>query len=140
MKRGTVAVKTKAPAKSKRPAAAVRAKSASAKGKAKFIYTFGNGKADGRADMKKLLGGKGANLAEMTNLGIPVPAGFTITTEACLTFYDLGQRWPNGLEQDLRQKVAWLESATKKGFGDPKNALLVSVRSGAAVSMPGMMD
>ncbi len=139
MKRGTVAVKTKPPVKSKRPAAA-RKPSSAPKSKTKFIYTFGNGKADGRAEMKKLLGGKGANLAEMTNLGIPVPAGFTITTEACLTFYDLGQRWPNGLEQDLRQKVAWLESATKKGFGDPKNALLVSVRSGAAVSMPGMMD
>ena len=108
--------------------------------KAKYIYSFGNGKAEGRADMKQLLGGKGANLAEMTNLGIPVPPGFTITTEACLKFYDLDRRWPDGLEQELDAKIAGLESITKKGFGDPRNPLLVSVRSGAAVSMPGMMD
>ena len=106
----------------------------------KYIYNFGNGKAEGRADMKQLLGGKGANLAEMTNLGIPVPPGFTITTEACLKFYELGKRWPDGLEQELAQKVQWLQTVTKKGFGDPKNPLLVSVRSGAAISMPGMMD
>ena len=107
---------------------------------AKHIYCFGAGRADGRSDMKQLLGGKGANLAEMTNLGVPVPPGLTITTEVCRQFYELGQRWPAGLESALRQKMAWLESITKKGFGDPKNPLLVSVRSGAAVSMPGMMD
>ncbi len=106
----------------------------------KYIYGFAHGRADGRAGMKSLLGGKGANLAEMTNLGIPVPPGLTMTTEACLKFYDLGKRWPDGLEQELQQKVHWLEDVTKKGFGDPKNPLLVSVRSGAAVSMPGMMD
>ncbi len=106
----------------------------------KHIYAFGGGKADGRSDMKQLLGGKGANLAEMTNLGVPVPPGFTITTEVCRKFYELGERWPSGLEAELQQKLRWLEGVTKKGFGDPKNPLLVSVRSGAAVSMPGMMD
>ena len=110
------------------------------KSKPMHIYTFGNGKADGRADMKQLLGGKGANLAEMTNLGVPVPPGMTITTEVCRKFYELGERWPEGLEAELTQKLAWLESVTKKGFGDAQNPLLVSVRSGAAVSMPGMMD
>ncbi len=121
-----------------RAARATTAKTSS--GKTKLIYTFGNGKADGRADMKPLLGGKGANLAEMTRLGVPVPPGMTITTEVCRTFYEQGRRWPQGLDADLKQKMKWLESATKKGFGDPKNPLLVSVRSGAAVSMPGMMD
>ena len=106
----------------------------------KFIYAFGNGKADGRADMKHLLGGKGASLAEMTNLGVPVPAGLTITTEVCRAFYALGRRWPTGLDAELTEKMRRLESMTKKGFGDPANPLLVSVRSGAAVSMPGMMD
>ncbi len=113
---------------------------ASRQSKVKYIYGFAGGRAEGRAEMKQLLGGKGANLAEMTNLGIPVPPGFTITTEACLTFYDLGKRWPKGLEEELEHKVRWLESAAGKGFGDPKNPLLVSVRSGAMVSMPGMMD
>jgi pyruvate,orthophosphate dikinase len=111
-----------------------------AKLKVKYIYGFAGGRAEGRADMKKLLGGKGANLAEMTNLGIPVPPGFTITTDACLKFYELGQRWPDGLAQELAQKLKWFEGLAQKGFGDSKNPLLVSVRSGAAVSMPGMMD
>jgi len=111
-----------------------------AAGQAKHIYVFGNGRADGRAEMKQLLGGKGANLAEMTNLGVPVPPGFTITTDVCRTFYELGERWPARLESQLSQALAWLERVTKKGFGDPRNPLLVSVRSGAAVSMPGMMD
>ncbi len=108
--------------------------------KTKFIYIFGGGKADGRSDMKKLLGGKGANLAEMTNIGVPVPPGLTITTEVCNVFYQLGKRWPAGLEEELQQKLRWLEGVTKKGFGDSANPLLVSVRSGAPVSMPGMMD
>jgi len=111
-----------------------------AKPKAQYLYTFGGGKADGRADMKQLLGGKGANLAEMTSLGVPVPPGLTITTDVCRLFYELNRQWPDGLEAELRQKLRWLEGVTKKGFGDPKNPLLVSVRSGAAVSMPGMMD
>jgi len=125
--------------------AAVKAKQASARAagaqsKMKYIYSFASGKAEGRADMKQLLGGKGANLAEMTNLGIPVPPGFTITTDACLKFYELDKRWPDGLAEELDEKVRWLESVTRKGFGDSNNPLLVSVRSGAAVSMPGMMD
>lgn len=108
--------------------------------KTHYIYTFGKGKAEGRADMKQLLGGKGANLAEMTNLGVPVPPGFTINTDACRQFYEMGGRWPDGLEEELKQKVAWLEGIIGKGFSDVQNPLLVSVRSGAAVSMPGMMD
>ena len=121
-----------------RPAS--RAAARRAPGKPKRIYAFGGGKADGRADMKGLLGGKGANLAEMTNLGVPVPPGFTITTEVCRLFYEQGERWPNGLEEELQQKLRGLEATAKKRFGDPKNPLLVSVRSGAPVSMPGMMD
>src|SRR3989338_765424 len=108
--------------------------------KANYIYVFGAGRADGRAEMKQLLGGKGANLAEMTNMGVPVPPGITITTEVCRKFYELGERWADGLEVELTHKLKWLEGGTKKGFGDPRNPLLVSVRSGAAVSMPGMMD
>ena len=123
--------------KSKRTAAP---KPTDGRAKAHYIYMFGKGKAEGRADMKQLLGGKGANLAEMTNLGVPVPPGFTITTEVCRKFYELGNRWPDGLETELKQKVVWLEQILGKGFGDVKNPLLVSVRSGAAVSMPGMMD
>ena len=139
MKRGT-AVKT-----AKRAATATKSKSSAgsksgSKSNVKYVYRFANGKAEGRADMKKLLGGKGANLAEMTNLGVPVPPGLTITTEVCRQFYDLGERWPHGLEAELQQKLKWLEHVAKKGFGDPRNPLLVSVRSGAAVSMPGMMD
>ena len=118
----------------------VRSQSRNPKSKVKYIYVFGGGKAEGRADMKQLLGGKGANLAEMTNIGVPVPPGITITTEACNTYYDLGERWPTGLAEELQQQLKWLESVTNKTFGDPKNALLVSVRSGSAVSMPGMMD
>src|SRR3989338_6943654 len=78
--------------------------------KANYIYVFGAGRADGRAEMKQLLGGKGANLAEMTNLGVPVPPGLTVTTDVCRKFYELGQRWPSGLETALRQKLKWLEA------------------------------
>ena len=130
----------------KRSAAIVRAPARSTasarngKAKTKHIYVFGGGKAEGRAQMKPLLGGKGANLAEMTNLGVPVPPGFTITTDACKQYYTLGERWPTGLDAELAQRLAWLERVTGKDFGNPKNPLLVSVRSGAAVSMPGMMD
>ncbi len=124
----------------RKPAKAAGKGSASTNGKNRMIYTFGNGRADGRSEMKALLGGKGANLAEMTNLGVPVPPGITITTEMCRQFYDLGRTWPAGLEAELEQKMQWLEGVAKKGFGDPKNPLLVSVRSGAQQSMPGMMD
>jgi len=106
----------------------------------KQVYFFGNGKADGRNDQKELLGGKGAGLAEMTNIGLPVPAGFTISTDACKTYNKSGGRWPSGLEKQVRAMLAKLERTCKKKLGDKKNPLLVSVRSGAARSMPGMME
>jgi pyruvate,orthophosphate dikinase len=102
----------------------------------KLIYTF----AEGNAQMRTLLGGKGAGLAEMTNAGLPVPPGFTITTEACNAYYAAGKELPAGLWDDVLAHMAALERETGKGFGDPQNPLLVSVRSGAAFSMPGMMD
>ena len=106
----------------------------------KYVYFFGGGKTEGRADMKQLLGGKGANLAEMASLGLPVPPGFTITTEACAEFYRQGRRWPAGLREEVDRNLALLEKVTGKTFGYGSRPLLVSVRSGAAVSMPGMMD
>ncbi len=107
----------------------------------KYVYFFGGGRTEGNKDQKDLLGGKGANLAEMTRLGLPVPPGFTITTEACAKYYEgRGGEWPEGLEEEIREKLALLEEVTGKEFGSPKEPLLVSVRSGAAVSMPGMMD
>ena len=105
-----------------------------------WVYRFGGGKADGRADMKNLLGGKGANLAEMSNLGLPVPPGFTITTEVCTHYYANGKSYPEGLEGDVAQALAAIAAEVGRKFGDAKNPLLVSVRSGARVSMPGMMD
>src|SRR5881392_2456245 len=103
----------------------------------KYVYFFGGGKAEGKGDMKDTLGGKGAGLAEMTNAGLPVPPGFTITTEACNDYFDPGQKLPGGLWEEAVKAV---EHETGKGFGDAKNPLLVSVRSGAKFSMPGMMD
>lgn len=105
-----------------------------------WVYSFGDGKADGRADMKNLLGGKGANLAEMTNLGLPVPPGFTITTEVCTVFYANNKNYPPELEAQVDAALAQLEKRMGKKFGDKANPLLVSVRSGARASMPGMMD
>ena len=102
----------------------------------RYVYFFGEGK----KEMKKLLGGKGANLSEMTNIGLPVPYGFTITTEVCNLFYDLGKKYPEGLADSIAPPVAKLEDKIGMVFGDEKNPLLVSVRSGAAISMPGMMD
>ena len=102
----------------------------------KLIYTF----PEGNAQMRALLGGKGAGLAEMTNAGLPVPPGFTITTEACNAYYAAGKELPPGLWDDVLAHMSALEKETGKGFGDPKDPLLVSVRSGAAFSMPGMMD
>jgi pyruvate,orthophosphate dikinase len=104
------------------------------------VYFFGGGKAQGKTAMKQLLGGKGANLAEMSNLGLPVPPGFTLTTEACDQFNRQGKRWPRGLAAEVEANIAKLEKLTGKTFGKGANPLLVSVRSGAAVSMPGMMD
>src|ERR1700676_3309808 len=95
---------------------------------------------DGSGEMKDLLGGKGAGLAEMTRAKLPVPPGFTLTTEVCLAFYEAGRRLPDGLPDEIRDAMRELERRTGKGFGDPANPLLVSVRSGAPVSMPGMME
>lgn len=106
----------------------------------KWVYTFGDGKAEGEAGMKNLLGGKGANLAEMSNLGLPVPPGFTITTEVCTWYYDNGKTFPADLDGQVKAALAGMAKLTGKTFGDPANPLLVSVRSGARASMPGMMD
>jgi pyruvate,orthophosphate dikinase len=106
----------------------------------KMVYFFGNGKAEGSAKDKMLLGGKGANLAEMTNIGLPVPPGFTITTECCAGYYKAGQKFPEGLVAQIDENLRQLEQTLGKKLGDPNNPLLVSCRSGAAVSMPGMMD
>jgi pyruvate,orthophosphate dikinase len=106
----------------------------------KMVYYFGNTKTEGAADMKQLLGGKGANLADMTSIGLPVPPGFTITTDTCAAYYRNGQRLPHGLMNEVHRNIAMLEKESGKKFGDTANPLLVSVRSGAAVSMPGMMD
>ncbi|MEO8901020.1 MAG: pyruvate, phosphate dikinase, partial [Polyangiaceae bacterium] len=105
----------------------------------KLIYRFGVGSAEGRAEWKELLGGKGANLAEMAQMGIPVPPGFTITTEACVDYLQ-NSAVPVGLFESVRESLTWLEQSTLKGFGSTDNPLLVSVRSGAQTSMPGMMD
>jgi len=106
----------------------------------KYVYFFGGGEADGRTGLKNLLGGKGANLAEMTNLGINVPPGFTITTEVCTLYYENDENYPEGLEGEVEENLDRLEKLMKKEFGDPEDPLLVSVRSGARESMPGMMD
>ncbi|MCX7044573.1 MAG: pyruvate, phosphate dikinase [Candidatus Sumerlaeota bacterium] len=106
----------------------------------KMIYSFGGGKADGKAEMKNLLGGKGANLAEMAGLGIPVPAGFTITTEVCTYFSENKRKYPAGLDKLARDAMKKVEKIMGANFGDPVNPLLVSVRSGARKSMPGMME
>ncbi len=107
---------------------------------AKYVYFFGEGKAEGNAKMRDLLGGKGANLAEMTNLGIPVPSGFTISTEVCRYYYQNEGRYPPELEEQVREALRRVEKVMGMKFGDPRDPLLFSVRSGAAISMPGMMD
>ena len=109
-------------------------------GAERMIYYFGATRTDGRGDQKPLLGGKGANLAEMTSIGLPVPPGFTITTTCCDQYYKQGKKLPAGLMDDVRKNIAVLEKETGKKFGDPQSPLLVSVRSGAAASMPGMMN
>lgn len=122
-------------AKSKKTTAKPKAKKST-----KYVYYFGGGKADGQAEMKNLLGGKGANLAEMTNLGIPVPAGFTITTEVCTAYYENKKNYPNELEDQVKASMLKVEKVMGAKFGDTVNPLLVSVRSGARKSMPGMME
>ncbi len=106
----------------------------------KMVYKFGDGHADGAAQDRELLGGKGANLAEMCGLGVPVPPGFTITTQVCTGYYNNNNAYPDGLEADVAAAVKWVGEKVGSGFGDKANPLLVSVRSGARVSMPGMMD
>ena len=106
----------------------------------KMVYAFGGDKSEGDKSMKELLGGKGANLSEMCAIGLPVPPGFTISTATCRYYSEHGHEWPEGLEEQVREGVRHLEEAMGAGFGDAENPLLVSVRSGAAVSMPGMMD
>src|SRR6478736_4918453 len=122
--------------RSRRPNAGTAPRSKGPEGDGKLIYTF----PEGNAGMRRLLGGKGAGLAEMTNAGLPVPPGFTITTEACNDYFTAGQRLPDGLWDDVLAAVKEVEALTGKGFGDPADPLLVSVRSGAKFSMPGMMD
>ena len=102
----------------------------------KYVYLF----TEGNADMRNLLGGKGANLAEMTNIGLPVPQGFTITTEACTKYYEDGKEISKEIQDQINDYIVKMESITGKKFGDKENPLLVSVRSGARASMPGMMD
>ena len=106
----------------------------------KWVYNFGKSGTDGDTSMRNLLGGKGANLAEMSGIGLPVPPGFTISTDVCAYFYDNGRNYPDTLDAEVRAAIAKIESETGSGFADPKNPLLVSVRSGARASMPGMMD
>ena len=108
---------------------------------AKFVYSFGGGKADGNGSMRNLLGGKGANLAEMAGkVKLPVPPGFTITTEVCTYYYDHKKTYPKELEKQVATALKAVEKIMGKKFGDPKDPLLVSVRSGARASMPGMME
>jgi pyruvate,orthophosphate dikinase len=130
---------SKAPAKAKSSAPVGAKNSAPAKA-VKRVYFFGNGKAEGGAHLKDLLGGKGANLADMTLVPLPVPPGFTITTETCGEYNDLKQKLPKGLMEEVKANLIKVEKASGKKFGDPANPLLVAVRSGAKVSMPGMMD
>ena len=106
----------------------------------KYVYSFAAGNVEGNRDMRDILGGKGANLAEMAGIGLPVPPGFTISTEACNAFLQAGNRIPEEVEEEIRGHLKKLEEATGQNFGDESNPLLVSVRSGAKFSMPGMMD
>src|SRR5207237_1044055 len=106
----------------------------------KYVYYFGEGHAEGNAKMKDILGGKGAGLAEMTNIGVPVPPGFTISTEVCTYFYAHNRSYPPELKASVAENLARVEKSVGKKLGDPKAPLLVSVRSGARASMPGMMD
>ena len=123
------ASKPERPARTQRPARTT-----------KYVYIFGNKKADGDGSMRALLGGKGANLAEMTRIGLPVPPGFTITTEVCTYYYDNKRTYPKQLQSQVEAGIANMEKILGKKFGDLNKPLLVAVRSGARDSMPGMMD
>jgi len=134
----------RASAKSKkktvRKSARRKTKPASGQAKGKWVYSFGDGRAEGKASMRNLLGGKGAGLAEMANLGLPVPPGFTITTDVCTYYYANDKQFPAILRGQVEKALAQVGRITGKTFGDKSNPLLVSVRSGARASMPGMMD
>jgi pyruvate,orthophosphate dikinase len=117
-----------------------QARSKAKKTATKYVYFFGNGKAEGDRTLKNLLGGKGANLAEMTNAGLPVPPGFTISTEACNAYFQQGSRIPASIDQEMLGHLKKLEAVSGASFGSAEKPLLVSVRSGAKFSMPGMMD
>jgi pyruvate,orthophosphate dikinase len=137
--------RSRTPSSSRKPARKTarkptRTAKSAAPRRGKWVYTFGDGKAEGKARLRDLLGGKGANLAEMANLGLPVPPGFTITTEVCTYFYGHGKSYPETLKPQVEAALAYVGKLTGKSFGDPKDPLLVSVRSGARASMPGMMD
>src|SRR3954466_8911643 len=106
----------------------------------KYVFYFGDGSAEGNAKMKEILGGKGAGLAEMTNIGVPVPPGFTISTEVCTYFYEHDKSYPPELKAAVAENLARVEQSVGRKFGDAAKPLLVSVRSGARASMPGMMD
>src|SRR5262244_2292246 len=117
-----------------------KARAAARQSKGKWVYGFGDGRAEGTASMRNLLGGKGAGLAEMANLGLPVPPGFTITTDVCTYYYGHDKQYPKNLRVQVEKALAQVGRITGKTFGDKSNPLLVSVRSGARASMPGMMD
>ena len=140
-----IAAKARSSAKNKARKAPVKktssktASATSARG-GKWVYRFGDGKAEGKSSMRDLLGGKGANLAEMANLGLPVPPGFTITTALCTYYYANGKRYPKELDAQVKAALDHVGKLAGKKFGDAENPLLVSVRSGARASMPGMMD
>jgi pyruvate, orthophosphate dikinase len=139
-KRSRVAAKGKKRPIGKASRPKPKAAAARAKGKGKWVYGFGDGRAEGKASMRNLLGGKGAGLAEMANLGLPVPPGFTITTDVCAYFYGHNKEYPKDLRPQVEKALAHVGRITGKTFGDKSNPLLVSVRSGARASMPGMMD
>src|SRR6188472_2217556 len=126
--------------KTVRKSARRKAKPAGGQAKGKWVYSFGNGRAEGKASLRNLLGGKGAGLAEMANLGLPVPPGFTITTDLCTYYYTHDKQYPKDLRGQVEKALVQVGRITGKTFGDKSNPLLVSVRSGARASMPGMMD
>src|SRR4029450_13970735 len=141
-KRARVGAKRKKtlPRKASRPRPKRRTKAAGRLSRGKWVYAFGAGRAEGAASMRDLLGGKGAGLAEMANLGLPVPPGFTITTEVCTHYYANGNSYPKELQAQVERALPQVGRLTGKTFGDKSNPLLVSVRSGARASMPAMMD
>src|SRR5260221_1106482 len=137
-KRSRVSVKSKK--RTARKALRRKPRAAAALSKGKWVYGFGDGRAEGKASMRNLLGGKGAGLAEMANLGLPVPPGFTITTDVCTYYYGHDKQYPKDLSAQVAKALAQIGRVAGKAFGDKSNPLLVSVRSGGRASMPGMMD